>query len=183
MGTSSENGVAREERSEGNGEVGNIGGSGVGVLGANGTSDGGNRQLHPRRVETRKGKPHNAKGDSDTQGALERLAGKATAILSVAPLDDESGRERWPLLLSILNAVKDVNGDDCEPGGFSATAKAGRLSWSLRSPAYNVRVSGWADTLEGLLDTMERALGDGRTAFVELKKHVSKKFRDKQKRT
>lgn len=127
----------------------------------------------PKRRTASADSGHGRKG----QGSA--LAAAALAVLSSPALNDAPGSKRWPLLCATLALTRDVNGDDCEPGGVSITAKSGRISWSLRSPAYNVRISGWTDSLTDVLDAIEAVLGSANPACVELKKHVGKKYRDR----
>lgn len=126
--------------------------------------------------------PRPSRSNRPDEGTERGFASAALRAIATPSLASESDAKRWPQLVATLNATKDVNGDDCEPGGLSLTIRAGRVSWSLRSPAYNVRVSGWSDTLEGLLDSVEAILTSAEPACVELKKHVSKRFREKQKK-
>ena len=146
------------------------------------------RPRNPRPVrkgpqETTEGDLPSSNGGGAVQNALKRLGAKSAEALDITALHDGECRERWPVLFEALNARRDVNGDDCDPGSFTVSAKGGVLFWSFRSPAYNVRLTGWTETLSGLPDSLEEALRSENTHFVELKKHVSKKWRDKMKKS
>lgn len=160
--------------------IGTSGSSGMEGQRTDGRGVPSDRRRTNRRMDSPSGRAHPHNRGSGVDASTGGLPGAALRVLSSPALHDQAAEKRWPELVKTLNAVKDINGDACDPGGFSVTVKAGRLSWSLRSPAYNVRVSGWADTLEGVLDAMEGTLRSPDPVVTELKKHVTAKYRQKK---
>jgi hypothetical protein len=182
MADERQNGVLPPPRNDGEGQGCEPEGLLLGDAGASGNGVRGNPKARRNRVAATQRANDRTDGSSGLSVERRGLAEAAIAAISSAPLVDEQGSKLYPVLVDTINRTKDVNGDDCEPGGFSVNAKAGRLSWSLRSPAFNIRISGWAESLVNVLEAIEAALSSGNVVPVELKKHVSRKYRDKNKR-
>lgn len=181
MGNVSENGVHDAVRPDGITKGRDESGSPVGGAGTNGESShrcrGGDRQ----GLESSKNQPRRAKRTTALESEGGGLAAAALRAVAKPTIEDRKAESHWPELLRLLNATKDINGEACEPGGLSVNVRAGRLSWSLRSPAYNVRISGWADSLCSVFDAIEATLASPDPVCVELKKHVSKKYQERNK--
>lgn len=177
MAADSENGVGLSSGENGNpeGREGGPGDLGTGGPGHNGPRRRGRtRQGGLETPERQVARSDGRRGNEGGRNALADAAYRAAANPGLADPDSEA---RWPHLFETLNRTKDINGDDCEPGGFTVTAKGGKLATSFRSPAYNVRVSIWSTSLGSILDDLEAALKGGDATVLELKKHVGKKFR------
>jgi len=183
MGSNSVNGLGNADRPNEADEGLPGGGPGLGAARPDGGSAEGDRRPGGQRVATPPRKPRRPDRASNPASATERLASAALTLHRQPTYEDEHAGENWPALYACLRALKDINGDDCEPASFSVNVRAGRLAWSLRIPAYNVRAAGWADSLATVLSTLERALASQETVFQPLKKHVAVKFRKKAEGT
>jgi hypothetical protein len=128
-------------------------------------------------VGASKGQPAASNGRRPDPVVPSGIAAAALRANALEGFSDSVAAGRWPALYATLNAVRDLNGDACEPGGLSINVRAGRLSFSLRSPAYNTRVSGFAAALGTLLDDVEACLNGSDPVCVPLKRHVAEKFR------